>query len=194
ALGPLLLGQIRFGSQEVALLKNVGRFLGGLLLAAGVVFVWWRVYGRLGRPLRRVVMTLAVFAVLAVLTIRFSFMANYVNYDYTNEFMVYAHGAPATKSVVLNQLEELSMRLHGDKSIKVAFDSDVSWPYTWYLREYPNRVYFGDAPSQSLNESPVVIVGRKNWDAVDPYLANNYTKREYTFLWWPMEEIGRAHV
>ena len=36
ALGPLLLGQIRFGSQEVKLLENIGRFLGGLLIAAGV--------------------------------------------------------------------------------------------------------------------------------------------------------------
>ncbi len=191
ALGPLLLGQIRLGSQEVDLLKNVGRLLGGLLLVAAVAYLWWRARGRLERPLRRVVMTLALFAVLAGLTIRFSFMANYVNYDYTNEFMVYAHGAPATKSVVLNQLAELSMRLHGDKSIKVAFDSDVSWPFTWYLREYPNRVYFGDSPTQSLNESPVVIVGRKNWDAVDPYLANNYTRHEYTFLWWPMEDYRR---
>ena len=80
------------------------------------------------------------------------------------------------------------MRLYGDKSIKVAYDSDVSWPYTWYLREYPNKVYFGDNASQSLNDSPVVIVGRKNWENVDPFLANNYVKHDYTFLWWPMEE------
>ena len=102
--------------------------------------------------------------------------------------MVYAHGAPATKSIVLEQLEELSMRLYGDKSIKVAYDSDVSWPYTWYLREYSNKVYFGDNASQSLNDSPVVIVGSKNWGNVDPFLANNYVKHDYTFLWWPMEE------
>ena len=118
-------------------------------------------------------------------------MSSFVNYDYTNEFMVYAHGAPATKSVVLAQLEELSMRLYGDKSIKVAYDGDVSWPMTWYLREYPNRVYFGENPSQTLNESPVVIVGNKNWAAADPYLANNYTAHEYTFLWWPMEDYRR---
>lgn len=191
ALGPVLLGQIKLGSQEVDQLKNVGRFLGGLLVAVGVGYLWWRLFRPLERRLRGVVATLAVFAVLAVLTIRFSYMANYVNYDYTNEFMVYAHGAPATKSVVLAQLEELSMRLNGDKGIKVAYDSDVSWPFTWYLREYPNRVYFGDNASQSLNESPVVIVGRKNWENVDPFLANNYTSRDYTFLWWPMEDYRR---
>jgi len=191
ALRPLLLGQVQLGSQEVELLKNVGTFLGGLLVAGGVAYLWWRSYGPLEARLRGVVMTLAIFAVLAGLTIRFSYMANFVNYDYTSEFLVYAHGAPATKSVVLRELEELSMRLNGDKSIKVAFDSDVSWPFTWYLREYPNRVYFGDNASQTLNESPVVIVGRKNWEAVDPYLSNNYSSRDYTFLWWPMEDYRR---
>ena len=53
---------------------------------------------------------------------------------------------------------------------------------------YTSKVYFGDNASQTLNDSPVVIVGRKNWENVDPFLANNYVKHEYTFLWWPMEE------
>jgi predicted membrane-bound mannosyltransferase/DNA-binding beta-propeller fold protein YncE len=191
ALGPLLLGQVRLGAQELDNLTGLGRFLGGLLLAGGVAVLWRRVVAPLERPTRRVAVTLAVFVVLAVITVRFSYMASFVNYDYTNEYMVYAHGAPATKSIVLEQLEELSMRLHGDKSIKVAYDSDVSWPYTWYLREYPNKVYFGDNASQSLNDSPVVIVGSKNWANVDPFLANNYVKHDYTFLWWPMEEYRK---
>ena len=191
ALGPLLLGQVRLGAQELNNLTGLGRFLGGLLLAGGVALLWRRVVAPLERPTRGVAVTLGVFAVLAVITMRFSYMASFVNYDYTNEFMVYAHGAPATKSVVLDQLEELSMRLYGDRSIKVAYDSDVSWPYTWYLRDYPNKVYFGDNASQSLNESPVVIVGSKNWANVDPFLANNYIKHDYTFLWWPMEEYRK---
>ena len=191
ALAPLLLGQVKLGAQEVNQLTGLGRFLGGLLVAVGVAFLWQRVYRQLDGRVRRVAVTLAVFGVLALVTIRFSYMASFVNYDYTNEYMVYAHGAPATKSIVLDQLEELSMRLYGDKSIKVAYDSDVSWPYTWYLRDYPNKVFFGDNASQSLNDSPVVIVGRKNWENVDPFLANNYVKHEYTFLWWPMEDYRR---
>src|SRR5690606_21165071 len=143
------------GSQEIDRLENFGRFLGGVLVAVGVGYLWYRAVAPLDGRLRRAMATLAVFVVLAGLTIRFSYMANFINYDYTNEFMVYAHGAPATKSVVLDQLEELSMRLHGDKGIRVAYDSDVAWPFTWYLREYPNRVYFGESASQSLNESPV---------------------------------------
>ena len=140
------------------------------------------------RQLRNRVALLSLFTLLSLLTIRFTYMANYRNADYTTEFMVYAHGAPATKDIVMTQLEELSMRMNGDKSIRVAYDNDVSWPFTWYLRDYPNRYYFGASPNNSITESPIVIVGRASWEKVEPFLANNYEVREYTFLWWPMEE------
>ncbi len=191
AIGPLLLGQITLGNQQIDNLSGLGRLIGGLVVVGILVYFWRQYYPQLSTNVRRVVWPLAVFVLLSLLTIRFSYMANFPNADYTTEFLVYAHGAPATKKVVLAQLEELSMRLHGDKSIRVAYDSDVSWPYSWYLREYPNRVFFGDAPTQSLNDSPVVIVGRKNWDNVDPYLSRNYEYRTYTFLWWPMEEYRK---
>jgi DNA-binding beta-propeller fold protein YncE len=105
--------------------------------------------------------------------------------------MVYAHGAPATKSAVMEQVEELSLRLYGDKSIKVAYDNDVSWPFTWYLRDYPNRIYFGENPSNTLNDSPVILVGSLNWGKTEPFLGTNYVQRTYTFLWWPMQEYRK---
>jgi predicted membrane-bound mannosyltransferase/DNA-binding beta-propeller fold protein YncE len=191
ALGPLLLGTFRLGDQQAQNLIMGGRFLGGLLVAGLVGYACYRLYAQMAPNLRRMIITLAIFGVLSALTIRSSYMANYIFGDFTNEFMVYAHGAPATKHVVLDQLEEISMRQYGDTSIKVAYDSDVSWPFTWYLRDYPNRVFFGENPTQSLNESPVVIVGSRNWDKVDPFLANNYTSHDYTFLWWPMEDYRR---
>lgn len=190
-IGPLFLGRLALGDQQLANLTAVGRFLGSVLLV-GVVYLFWRRFFRSAdSTLRNRIITLTVFGLLSVLTIRFTYMSSFVNADYTNEFMVYAHGAPATKSVVLDQLEELSLRMYGDKSIKVAFDSDVSWPLTWYLRDYPNRVFFGESPSQTLNESPIIIVGAQNWDAVEPYLGDNYESSEHTFLWWPMEDYRR---
>ena len=187
-VGPLFVGRIRFGDQQLEALTNIGRFLGGILIT-GVIYVFWRrIYQKVPDYLHNPLLVLSAFILLSVLTIRFTYMAAFKNADYTTEFMVYAHGAPATKNVVLEQLEELSMRLYGDKSIKVAFDNDVSWPMTWYLRDYPQRVFFGENPSQSLNDSPIILVGAQNWDSVEPYLGNNYEYTEHTFLWWPMEE------
>lgn len=188
ALAPVWLGQIQFGNQQADNLSGIGRFLGGLLVAGGLFYLWLQLSPKLEPRPRRTFVVLAVFALLAFLTMRFSYMASFPNADYTTEYSVYAHGAPATKEIVLKQLEELSLRLYGDKSIRVAYDNDVSWPFTWYLREYPNRHYFGDAPNNTLNESPFIIVGSLNWGKVEPYLGNNYESRTYTFLWWPMEE------
>jgi predicted membrane-bound mannosyltransferase/DNA-binding beta-propeller fold protein YncE len=189
ALGPILLGNVQLGSQTVTNLNQLGRLLGGIVLAAAVFWFWQQVREEVNGRLRRPLITMAIFTLLSILTIRFMYMSSFPNADYAREFLVYAHGAPAAKSMVLSQIETLSMRLHGDKSIKVAFGgSGVSWPFTWYMREYPNRVYFGESPSANLNDSPIVLVGRSNWDEVDRLLGNNYTYRTYTYLWWPMEE------
>ncbi|UCC50489.1 MAG: TIGR03663 family protein [Anaerolineaceae bacterium] len=193
-LGPLLLGRIRLGDQQIESLTAMGRLLGGILAAGIIYFFWRRYYSQTESSLRNPILVLSFFAMLSLLTIRFTFMANFPNADYTTEFLVYAHGAPATKNVVLDQVQELSMRLNGDKGIKVAFDSDVSWPLTWYLRDYPNRVFFGENPTQDLNQSPIIIVGARNWDKVEPYLGNNYEYTEHTFLWWPMEEYRQISL
>ncbi len=189
--GQLWLGKVQFGDQQINVLQNLGLFL-GLLVVALVVFFAWRRYAAVAeKSMRSLVVILAIFTLLSLLTIRAAYMSSFINADYTSEFMVYAHGAPATKQIVMSQLEELSMRLYGDKSIKVAYDNDVSWPFTWYLRDYPNRVYYGENPGNTLNESPIVLAGSQNWGKVEPYLGTNYEQHTYTFLWWPMEEYRK---
>lgn len=188
ALAPILFGQVKLGAQEAQNLTNLGRLLGSLLVTTIIVYFVYKI----GRPLdsstRRNGWIVAIFALLIILTIRFTYMSSFKNADYVTEYLVYAHGAPATKSEVLPQLESLSARLHGDESIQVAFDNDSSWPFTWYLRDYPNRIYFGENPGRNITEAPVVIVGSLNWGKVEPILGDDYEQRTYTFLWWPMEE------
>lgn len=188
---PLWLGKIQFGSQRLLDLKQMGQFLGLLIVALGVLMLWRRVRAQTRPEIHHPITLLSLFILLSLLTARFAYLASFPNADSTTEFLVYAHGAPATKATVMEQVEELSLRMHGDKGIRVAFSSDVSWPFTWYLRDYPNRVFYGENPTQSLNDSPVVIVGRNDWNKTEPYLRDNYEYRTYTFLWWPMEEYRR---
>ncbi|MFO7684433.1 MAG: 6-bladed beta-propeller, partial [Chloroflexota bacterium] len=185
------LGKLQIGDQQIKALQNVGLFIGLLAVAGIVVYFWQKRFREMERPLRGTLIILVIFTLLSLLTIRANYMANFPNADYTTEFMVYAHGAPATKQIVMEQVETLSQRLYGDKSIKVAYDNDVSWPFTWYFRDYPNRMYFGENPSNSLNEAPIIVVGNLNWSKVEPYLGNNYEQNTYTFLWWPMEDYRR---
>lgn len=188
---PLVLGQISLGGQEAANLRGIGRFLGGLIVVAGLIYVIWRYGASFDRGTVKRAWLVGLLLPLALLTVRFTYMSSFPNADYVTEYLVYAHGAPATKSEVLSQLEQLSVRMHGDKSIKVAYDNDTSWPYTWYLRDYPNRIYFGENPGPNITEAPVILVGSLNWDKVEPLLRNDYETHTYTFLWWPMEEYRK---
>ena len=183
-----LLVDVEWGSKTLANLTNTGMLIGRLILVVAAFGLIYYLGRRSERKIVRHAWLLGIFTALVLLTIRFSFMANYVNDDNSNEFLVYAHGGPATKAEVLRQLEAVSMRQFGDKSVKVAFDNDSSWPFTWYLRDYPNRLYFGENPTPDILDAPVLIVGNDNWGKVDPIVGDDYVHDTYVYLQWPMEE------
>ncbi len=186
-VGPVVSGSLRLGDQQLENLIASGRVLAGLAVAVGCGIVLVRFADKLsGRDVLRVLL-LTVFVLLAVTTIRVSWMASFINFDNAKEFLVYAHGGRGTKTV-MEQIEDISMWMHGDLSIRVAFDNDSSWPFWWYLRNYPNKVYFGENPSRDSLDVPVAVVGDKNWAKVDPYAGNRFNTFEYTFVQWPMED------
>ncbi len=125
--------------------------------------------------------------ILVLLTMRTSFFVNYVNYDFSTEYIDYAHGAPGVKWVV-NDLQAIANHTGAGKALKIAFDDEVSWPMSWYLKDYSNRVYFGAEPSRETLNAPVVIAGPKNWKKVELILGSNYHRFEVIRLWWPIED------
>jgi DNA-binding beta-propeller fold protein YncE len=189
ALRPLIVGEFTLGSQELASLTGLGAFLGALLVA-GLLYYLVR-YASQGvmPPLRRRAWLYAPLLLLALLTIRFTYMASWPNADYATEFMVYAHAAPAVKDAVMARVEDLSFRLYGDRSMRVAWGDDGTWPMQWYLKDYPNRAFVGPTPSASITEYPVVIAGHRDLANFEAFLAgDDYVAEDYIFLWWPMEE------
>jgi len=192
ALSSLLLGEFRLGDQNLANLRALGRFLGGVVVAGGLFYLIREVGERMNRPIRRRAWLLAILSLLALLTVRFTYMANWPNADYATEFMVYAHAAPAVKESVLSRIEQLSMRLKGDRTMRVAWSDDGTWPMQWYLRNFPNRFFTGKNPSASIRDYPVVVAGQRDWDNFEPFLKDDeYIKEDYVFLWWPMEEYRK---
>lgn len=128
----------------------------------------------------------APIGLLLIFTARTSFLVNYVNYDYTTEFIGYAHGAPGVKWA-FEDIEQVSKRLGQGKAMAVAYDNDVSWPMSWYLRDYPG--FFGDQPNRgALENAPVIVVSSKNWQKVESYVGGSYHRYEVIRMWWPMED------
>jgi uncharacterized protein (TIGR03663 family) len=186
-VAPVFTGQVKWGDQQLDNLILIGRILSGVAVAVGAGLALYHLAKRLsgGETVR--VLSVAGIGFLSIMTVRTAWMANYLNYDTAKEYIVYAHGAPGTKQV-MKQIEDISLRMHGDLSIRVAFDNDVSWPFWWYLRDYPNKVYFGDSPSRDSFDVPVAVVGDKNWAKVEPYVGNRFHSFEYSYIWWPMED------
>ena len=152
------------------------------VLLAGVVLI----ARRLSRADTLRVIGLSLSMVLLGLTIRFAWMATFINADLASEFLVYAQ-APPDDHLVAQELEEMSRRLTGGLHMRVAYDSDTSWPFVWYLRNYTNAQFFGTSPNGPV-DAEVVLVGLRNEDAVRPLLGNRYFRRQFRFLWWPNQD------
>jgi uncharacterized protein (TIGR03663 family) len=129
-------------------------------------------------------------AVLAVLTARASFRASFVNFDLANEYLVYAHSAPGVR-MIMDQIDDLATRTADGKGLDVGYDDETSYPYMWYLRNYPRVHFFGGTPSRDLLNYPVVIVGAGNWSKVEPILGKRYHAFEFPRLWWPNQDYWR---
>jgi sugar lactone lactonase YvrE len=176
-----------FQSQSLQSIDETLQFLAGLVILLSLLGATGYFIMQMGRAMAARVVFITAFVLMSLLTIRFAWMFNYVNYDYVNEMLVYAHGGADVKKA-LEQIDEISRRTVGDKMIRVAYDNDSTWPLEWYMREYPNRVYYADNPTREALDSPVVIVGSANESKVKPYLGDKYTRFNYRLVWWPVED------
>ena len=135
--------------------------------------------------------TLVFFGLLGILTIRVAVRAAYLHPNDATEYLVYAHGASGVKDVMA-QIEEISRRTAGGTNLSLAYDnstpdSGVAWPFTWYLRHFPNKTAFNQ-PGSDLNGIPVIIVDQKNFDAVKAEVGNNYYQINYIRMVWPNQD------
>ncbi|MGD8738575.1 MAG: 6-bladed beta-propeller, partial [Anaerolineae bacterium] len=176
-----------FQSLSVFDLQETGNWFAAffvtLLLLVLTVLAIRRVRGRYS-----VLVALATLLVfLSFFTVRFAWMAAYINYDYATELLVYAHGAADVKPT-MDEIADISARTVGDKMIEVSYDSEVSWPMEWYMREYPNRKFYGTKPTRELLDAPVVLASSEIDPKVQPFLGDRYNRSKRRMVWWPNQE------
>jgi uncharacterized protein (TIGR03663 family) len=131
---------------------------------------------------------------LLLLSGRTAFMASYLNHDYANEFLVYAHGERGVR-LVMERIEQVAQASSAGYELEIAYDtkshsgnSGVSWPFTWYLRNYPNATPFGPQITAQLLNKAVLIVSNDNWARVDALTEGAYQVFEYNRMVWPMQD------
>lgn len=174
------------GGRDIDSLARTVRFILTLLVTGGLLYLAWLAFQRYGWQSLLRLTAVGIVSVLVLLTIRFSYLLTYVHYDMATEYLVYAHASPDVKRA-LREIEIISERIVGEREIRVAYDDDTAWPMSWYMRFYPNNIFYGANPNTEAMSVPVILVGSNNYDKVEPYVARDYVSRSYRLIWWPEE-------
>ena len=181
-----LFGSVPGFGRDIDDLSRTVRFILALVVTGGLLYLIQLAFQRVGWRLTLRLSAVTALAILFLLTVRFSYLLTYINYDMATEYLVYAHAAPDVKRA-LHEIETISERTVGEREIQVAYDDDVAWPMTWYLRFYPNHIWYGANPTTEAMNAPIILVGKKNYEQVEPYVARDYVSRNYRLVWWPEE-------
>jgi sugar lactone lactonase YvrE/4-amino-4-deoxy-L-arabinose transferase-like glycosyltransferase len=127
---------------------------------------------------------LVFLGLFTVLTARTAFTASFINYDNAKEYLVYAHCAPGDK-IALQQLTDISRRLTGGLDLTIAYDDKTTYPFWWYLRNFPNQRFYGSTPTRDLRDVDIILVGQDNFGKIEPVVGQAYDEFEYIRIWWP---------
>ena len=176
-----------FQGKELAQLQATSTFLTSVLVAILSGYGLFRVAKTWNILQIARLFVLTLFGVLLLLTARAAYMASYINYDYATEFLVYAHSAPGPKDVY-REVREISERITDGLALEVAYDNDTTYPYWWYLRDFPNHRYYGENPTRDLRNAPIIIVGNDNYGKIEPIVGQAYHQFDYIRMWWPIQD------
>ncbi|MCC6793073.1 MAG: TIGR03663 family protein, partial [Thermomicrobiales bacterium] len=114
---------------------------------------------------------------------------SYADPDVPTEMLIYTQTSPDITRVV-DELTALSFELTGGYDLEIWYDSGVSWPMQWYLRDFPNKHFYGSQIAGPPGDAPVLLVASDRNSSVEPHMAG-YTAQEYVLRWWFPEELYR---
>lgn len=132
-----------------------------------------------------------VMAVLLLLpTLHNMFEVTYVHpADGPHEMMVYVQTTPDVNKVMA-QIDAVDQKNFGGKhQMRIGVTDDATWPFAWYLRDYPNLCFsFPKGCPDWQGVAPVIISGGDNpYAAISTYASEkgNYLAHEYQMRsWW----------
>lgn len=176
-----------FSGNELEQLKATSTFLFALIAALLTGWGIWKILLKWEPRLALKLLVITFGAILTVLTARSAFMASFINYDTGKEFLVYAHAARGPKDV-LEEVEEISQRTTGGRLIKVAYIGDALYPYWWYFRHFPNKVWLQNDLTRDLLNNPVVITDDEHYSKTQAILKDRYFETKFKRLVWPMQD------
>ena len=157
----------------------------GLLIVLLLVALAWR----RGSAVSGVTAFAGVVIVLSLMQIHTGWRLSYYEPDVPKDMLVYTQTSPDVTRV-MDEIDELSAQLTGGDHLEVVYDSQVSWPFQWYLRNYDQKRFVGSALAGPNENAPVVLLGGSA--PTSEQFLENYTSVEYVLRWWFPEETYRG--
>ncbi len=141
------------------------------------------IYGvyRLGPKLAIATAGVAMIAVMILGQAHVSYRFTYTEGDVALDMLMYSQASPDVERV-MDDLGEFSRQVNGDRSVAVWYDSGVSWPFQWYLRDYPNRRFYGSTIDSPPN-AEIILISQDSLGENEDMLAG-YTYQDYTMRWF----------
>ncbi len=134
-----------------------------------------------------------IMAVLLLLpTVHNMYEVSYVHAsDGPHEMMVYVQ-TTTDVNTVMSKVDALDQKMYdGKHEMQIGLTSDATWPYAWYLRDYPNVCFDFPTGCPGWKNVPVIIGGGDNPYGLEQQYggaANNPDKYAYQLYkmrtWW----------
>jgi hypothetical protein len=153
----------------------------GLMLALVIAFVAWLGPGRALKYL-----ALGLFSVFFLYQFRSAIMLSYFHPDVPTEMAVYVQTSPDVTRF-MKEVKDFSRATTGRNDVKVLYDSDVSWPFSWYFHDFPNAQFIGNGDPQPAADVPIMVFGYDTKNS-NTELLKNYTSQRYAMRWWFPED------
>ncbi len=176
------------GSSPIGVQQQVFQWVALIAILVGLVYAVWYYWEKVGSATAWKVVGLTAVALLVPFSLRTAWQVSYYHGDIPVEMLVYTQTAPDV-GLVMKQINDIAYRSgEGVDKLQVAYDSEVSWPFEWYLRDYTSRVYIADGNPPP--NAPVVLVGYDNGraDQVKQLLGSKYVSQRYRLRWWFPED------
>ncbi len=133
---------------------------------------------------------LALTLGLTLLQIHVGWRLAYLEGDTPKDMLIYNQTSPDVTRMMA-ELDYLSAVQTGGKGLAIWYDSGVSWPMQWYLRDFPNKRFIGSSLTGPPQDAAVVLVANANKAQVEEQLEG-YTAQEYVLRWhFPEDETYR---
>jgi predicted membrane-bound mannosyltransferase len=135
---------------------------------------------------------LLIFAFLSVYGLASAFRLTYINNDTPVEMLVYVQTGSDVQWA-MDSMADLSTLTTGGKDLVVLYDSEVAWPFEWYLRNYTKKIYQPTIAGPPGQDVALAFVYRDKDVTSEPYLESRYYPiRYYIFNWWFPEDTYRS--